>query len=555
MRTAAGRLVIASLLLPAGAGLGVVPGRAQAQGAGGGGGSSKPEQKVDNKPVTTPGEKPASQSPVSLKAPPPFRWAGTPPKTVFLPSASNPLVAIRVLFRTGSIDDPKGKEGLAALTAEMVGKGGTRSRTYAEVLDALYPLAAGVRVYGDKETVVFEGMVHRDNAEKFGELLADQIVNPRFSDEDFSRNRQDALDYITKTLRGNDDENLGKQAMSTVLYAKHPYGYPTQGTVAGLTAITLDDVKLFYGLHYTRDRLVIGVGGGYAEGFADNFSRRFAALGHRGAAIPRVAAPAKLAGNQILIVEKDARANAISIGRAISINRSSSDFYPLTVARSYLGEHRTFNGVLMTHLRGSRGLNYGDYAYVENFIQDGWSTFPLPNIPRRQQHFEIWLRPVPPQNSLFALRAALYETDKLIREGIPDAGFQATKTFLMNYADLWIQDISRRLGYAMDAQVTGKDLIHELHERLPKMKKADVDRVIRKYLSIENLAIAIVSDKGAEVRQKLVDAVATPITYDTAGTPKEILDEDKIIEKFPVPVKPADVRVVPADQMFQMFEK
>ena len=123
-----------------------------------------------------------------------------------------------------------------------------------------------------------------------------------------------------------------------------------------------------------------------------------------------------------------------------------------------------------------RGLNYGDYAYVENFIQDGWSTFPLPNIPRRQQHFEIWLRPVPPQNSLFALRAALYETDKLIRDGIPEAGFEATRTFLANYSNLWAQDVSRRLGFAIDAVVTGKDLVKELQARLPKMKKADVDR-------------------------------------------------------------------------------
>jgi zinc protease len=205
----------------------------------------------------------------------------------------------------------------------------------------------------------------------------------------------------------------------------------------------------------------------------------------------------------------------------------------------------------MNHLRGNRGLNYGDYAYVENFIQDGWSTFPLPNILRRQQHFEIWLRPVPPANSLFALRAALYETDKLIREGIPEAGFQATKTFLMNYADLWIQDISRRLGYAMDSAIVGKDLIKELHERLPKMKKAEVDRVIKKYLGIDKLAIAIVTDKGAEVRSKLVDGVPTPITYDTAGTPPEILAEDKVIEKFPLPVKADNVKVVPVDQLFE----
>ncbi len=81
--------------------------------------------------------------------------------------------------------------------------------------------------------------------------------------------------------------------MATVLYAGHPYGYPSQGTVAGLTAITLDDVKLFYALHYTRDRLVVGVAGGYPEGFAEAFTRRFAALRP-----PRRAAAAPAAGAQ-----------------------------------------------------------------------------------------------------------------------------------------------------------------------------------------------------------------------------------------------------------------
>src|SRR5262249_9640257 len=146
----------------------------------------------------------------------------------------------------GSVDDPKGKEGLAALTSEMIGKGGSKARTYGELLDALYPLAAQIRVYGDKESVVFEGTVHRDNLARFADLLADQVLAPAFAEEDFARNKQDALDYVAKTLRGNADEDLGKQALATVLYKGHPYGYPTQGTVAGLTAINLDDVKKFY---------------------------------------------------------------------------------------------------------------------------------------------------------------------------------------------------------------------------------------------------------------------------------------------------------------------
>ncbi|HEY7373948.1 MAG TPA: insulinase family protein, partial [Polyangia bacterium] len=122
-------------------------------------------------------------------------------RTVFLPSPSSPLVALRLVFQVGAVDDPAGKQGLAHLTAAMLGKGGSKARTYAELLDALYPLAAQIHVYGDKETIVFEGTVHRDNLTKFADLLAEQILTPRFADEDFTRNRLDALDFVTKTLR------------------------------------------------------------------------------------------------------------------------------------------------------------------------------------------------------------------------------------------------------------------------------------------------------------------------------------------------------------------
>jgi zinc protease len=492
-------------------------------------------------------DKPAPKTPKTPKTP--TSVAGI--RTVFIPSPQSPLCAIRLVFQVGSVDDPAGKEGVASLTAEMLGRGGSKSRTFAELLDALYPLAAEIKVYSDKESVVFEGTVHRDNLAKFADLLAEQVLTPRFADDDFARNKEDALDYLTKTLRGNADEELGKQALATVLYQGHPYGRPTQGTVAGLTAITVDDVKKFYAGHYARSRLVVGVAGGYPAGFAEAFARRFSALPAKAPPLPKLPVATVPKDNQLLVVQKDARANAISIGRTLDVTRKDADFYPLTVARSYLGEHRTFNGVLMNHLRGSRGLNYGDYAYIENFIQDHWTTFPLPNIPRREQHFELWLRPVPPQNSLFALRAALFETDKLIRDGIPQSGFEATKTFLANYANLWAQDVSRRLGYAIDAVLTGKDLVKELQARLPKMTKADVDKAVRKHLAVNGLSIAIVADHGQALADKLLSDTPTPITYDTAGTPPEILAEDKIIEKFPVPLNKDAVRVVPVDRMFE----
>ncbi len=469
---------------------------------------------------------------------------------VFQPSPDSPLVALRIFFQVGSADDPPGKEGLAALTAAMLGEGGTHAHAWSEVLELLYPMAASINSYGDRDSMVFEGMVHGDNLDRYADLLAAQILTPRFDPADFSRHRQDAIDHLTNTLRGNDDEALGKEALQTLLYPGHPYGRPAAGTVKGLNAITLDDCKKFYASAFTRDRLILGVSGGATAKFAAAFSARFDALPARGTARATLPAAPSRQGPQVVVIEKDCRANAISLGHPLSVTRSDPDFFPLAVAASYLGEHRTFNGVLMNVMREQRGLNYGDYAYVENFIQDGWTTFPLPNVPRRQQHFELWIRPVAPANTLFAIRHAIYETDRLIRDGIPEAGFQQTRDFLAHYCNLWAQDASRRLGHAIDGKVYGKDLIAELQARLPRMKKLDVDRAVRKHLSTRNLAIAIVGNNGKQLLDRLLAGTATPIVYDTKETPAEVLAQDKVIEAYTLPVAADRTRVIPVTSMF-----
>jgi len=486
----------------------------------------------------------------------PMRAAETPAKkpgiaTVLLPSPGSPLVAVRLVFRTGSSDDPAGKEGLAALTARVMAEGATRSRTYPQIIDALYPIAGDINVQVGKEMTTFFGTIHRDNLAKYAGLLEESVLHPKFAAEDFKRHRQDAIDEISKTLRGNDDEELGKESLNVMLYAGTPYGHPADGTVDGLQAITIDDVRNFCASHFTRDRLIVGLAGGYPAGFAPGFAARFDGLPASGA--PRVALPAAapLPKTSVLLVEKDARANAVSIGAPISVTRSDDDFYPLYVANSFLGEHRTFSGVLMSQLRGVRGLNYGDYSYVEGFVQDGGSTFPVPNVGRREQYFSIWIRPVVPDNTWFAVRAALYHLDKLEREGISEHDLAQTKKFLETYTKLWTQNASRRLGYAIDAKFYGRDFQKELQRRLPAMTKAEVDAAIRKYLPKGRFDIAVVTDNAAKFRTQLLGSEPTSIHYDTQGTPEAVLTEDRTIEKFPVDVKAEDVRIVPAGEMFQ----
>ncbi|WP_422930587.1 M16 family metallopeptidase [Singulisphaera sp. PoT] len=472
-----------------------------------------------------------------------------PPSALFLPSPSSPLVAVRFLFRVGSQDDPKGKEGLAALTASMISEGGTKTLTYDQILGKFYPIASSLSGSCHKEVTVFSGEVHRDNLKAYEELATSMLAAPRFAEDDFDRLKNEAIDYLSKSLRGNNDEELGKWALQLELYKNHPYGHVDQGTVEGLKAISLDDVKAFYRAHYTRGTLQLGVAGGVQPEFVAKIENDLN-LPNGTYTAPALPKPASVKGIEVTIVEKPADATAISLGFPIDVTRKDDDFYALAVANSYLGEHRTFNGKLMQDLRGKRGLNYGDYSYVEDFIQEGMSTFPIPNNPRRQQAFTIWLRPVPRDKAVFALRGALWELDRLVEKGMSPEDFEATRSFLLNYSKLWVQTLSRRLGYAMDGSFYDReDLVTELARRLPTLTVEQVNAAVRRHLNKPGIKVAIVAQEAAALKEALLSGKPSPIVYDTEGTPETILAEDKVIETFPL--DNLNVKVVPVGELFE----
>lgn len=258
-------------------------------------------------------------------------------------------------------------------------------------------------------------------------------------------------------------------------------------------------------------------------------------------------------GLETLVVTKPARAWAISMGHALTVTRADDDFYPLFVANSYFGEHRTFNGVLMNAMRSERGLNYGDYSYVEAFVQDGGTTFPLPNVPRRRQAFTIWIRPVAPEHAHFAIRQAIGELRRLVERGLTAEAFAEAREFLLNYSKLWVQTPSRRLGYAMDGAYYGtKSLLDELDARLAGMTVDDVNAAVRRHLSADNLHLAVVADpEGAPAfLEGLLSNAPSPITYETATKP-EVLAEDRDIAVLKLPVDRGRCRIASAESMFE----
>jgi zinc protease len=472
-------------------------------------------------------------------------------RVVQLPGKS-PLITLRFVFTTGSAADPADKPGLAHLTGELLGNGGTKDLTYKQIVDAMYPMATSIEVYSDKEMTTFVGETHIDNLDKFYGLMRDAILHPGWRADDFERVRDDTVNALRVSLRGNNDEELGKEELYNVIYGGRPYGHENLGTAAALKKMTVADLREFYGGHYTQANLIIGIAGGYPPEFLEKVKRDFAGLPAGPAdKFDDLPAPANITHNRATLLRKDTRSVAWSFGYPLNVKRGDPDFPALLVMQSWLGQHRESAGRLFARMREIRGLNYGDYAYIEYFPRGMFRFEPEPNLARHQQIFQVWIRPVEPANAVFALRLALFELNKMVKDGIPAAEFEKTRSFLSKYVNLLTKTKSAELGYAIDSEYYGIPNYNEyIRAGLSKLTVADVNTAIRKHLRAENLEIVGVAKDTDAITAALTGEGATPIHYNTTK-PQEVLDEDKIVEHWPLHLRKDDVRVVPAETVFE----
>ena len=474
-------------------------------------------------------------------------------RTVALPGKS-PLVTLRFVFTTGAAADPAGRPGVAHLTAEMLGNGGTKAQTYKQIVDAMYPMATEVRVYSDKEMTTFVGETHRDNLDKFYGLMRDMILHPGWRQDDFTRIRDESVNALRVSLRGNNDEELGKEVLYNVIYGLLPYGHENLGTVSSLQRMTVNDLEAFYRGQYVQSKLIVGIAGGYPPEFVDRIKRDFSVLPER--TPPPVGdtvelGPGPIKHTHVTLVEKDTRSVAWSLGYPLDVERGDPDYPAMLLVQSWLGQHRESVGRLYNRMRELRGLNYGDYAYIEYFPRGMFRMEPEPNIARHQQIFQIWIRPVEPPNAVFALRLALFELDRLVKNGIPDAEFEKTRSFLSKFVNILTKTKSAELGYAIDSLYYGIPNYGEyVRSGLAKLTAAEVNAAIRRHLRTDRIEIVGIAKDTDAIRAALTGTDPSPMHYNSPKA-QDVLDEDKIVERFPLGLRKEDVTVVPVNTVFE----
>lgn len=489
-------------------------------------------------------------SPAALTAPT-GATTGEAPIDVVERHSPSALLRFKLLFRAGSAHDPVGQEGLAALSASMVAEAGSQRMRTEEISRALFPIAGTFEAQVDREMTTFTGVVHRDNVDRFLDVVLSQLTAPGLREEDFLRLKARQANELVQDLRSSNEEELAKERLQALLHRGTRYGHPTLGTEEAVAAIDLDSIGRWIATRFTVGSLTAGLAGDWPDTARERLLRALRQLPRGEQAAQPEVTPIDLDGVAIEIIEKESRSVAISLGHPIGVTRTHPDFAALWLARSWLGEHRAQNGRLFQRLRELRGLNYGDYAYIEAFPRGMYQFFPDANLGRRSQIFEIWIRPVPPQHAVFALKAAVYELRRLSDRGLTMDEFEETRTYLLKNVYLATRTQDQQLGYALDDAWYGiDDYVATIQRELSALTVGTVNNAIRRHLSGTNLQVVMVAADAAALRDELLGGAFTPMTYDS---PKEqgVIDEDQVIGALNLGIRPGSVVITPVSEVFR----
>ncbi|MDZ7623950.1 MAG: pitrilysin family protein [Ignavibacteriaceae bacterium] len=491
---------------------------------------------------------------------------------VELKQPNSSKIVVKFMFKNGSICDPQGKEGLTYTTSQLINQGGTGELTFSDIQDKIYPMAAGYFSMVDKEVTIFTFLFHKDWMDQFYPIMMGLITNPSFSQADFDRVKNNQQAYVDQVIRASSDEEYSKKALEDFLFRGTNYQHMVEGKSASVAAITLDDVKNHYKNFFTKNNVMIGIAGNYPDSFLEKLQNDIAKLPDTKPAIPSAPVVKMPDGIDVEIISKEgAFGSAIFTGYPLSITRANDEFAALMVANSYLGEHRKSYSKLYKVIREERSMNYGDYSYIEWYHNGGGNMVPPSGVPRQSNYFAVWIRPVQIAKQLkmqyeelkdvnvghahFALRMALREMDKMIKNGLSEEDFEATRAFLQSYIRLYIKSPEQQLGYLMDSKIYGREnYIQELGALLSELTLEDVNNAIKKYMQIDNMKITIVTDvsEAEPLAESLKSNTISPMSYSDmvkAGLSEDILSEDTATENFKLNVK--NVTIVDSKDTFK----
>jgi zinc protease len=410
-----------------------------------------------------------------------------------------PVVTFVLQVDGGAGADPAGREGLAALTADMVDEG-TGVLSAIDVSDALARVGAEFDIEVGADATMFTLTTLSRFADRAAALLASMIVRPSLRTDDMMRVRQLRLDRV-RQLRDLPPASA-ERAFLQVLYGTHPYGHVSIGSEVSLRALTLEDVAWYHESGYRPSRARLVVAGALDR--AEMIRVAETAFGDWQDPVgpstlvdaSSVDPPAAPESRLVVVTREGATQSELRIGH-LSARRNTPDYPALLVMNAVLGGQ--FVSRVNLKLREEKGYTYGARTGFD------WRRGEAPLVLQASVHTRATTDAVRDSLAeLTALGGAHPVTDSelalakaSLTRGYP-RNFETASQVARSTAQLALFDLPDRY-------------FEEFVPRVNAVSADDVGRVARQYIDPSRLATVIVGDPAG---------MAEPLTELGIGEPR-----------------------------------
>lgn len=394
---------------------------------------------------------------------------------------STPIVSVNMFYHVGSKNEAKGRTGFAHLFEHMMFQG---SGNFIDGWRAVDEMGGSVNGTTDQDRTFYYETVPSNMLERTLYMESDRMGNLLAAmDQAKLDNQRD----VVKNERRQRVDNVPYGAMSEMqleaMYPEgHPYRWDVIGSMADLSAASIDDVKSFFRTYYVPNNTVMAISGDYDEKQAMAWIEKYFGGMKAGDPIVRPNLPVPQLASVVRKSYEDPFANASRISLTwASVPAYAPDEAPLDVLASILS-----NG------RGSRlqsNLLYRN-ELVAN-VNAGNNTSEIAGL------FQISAT-ARPGKTLDEIEAAINaELDRIKKDGPTADEITRSVTQREAQAIFGLQTVfGKGSALANFAGYLGQPNYFQTNlDRYRKVTAEDVKRVANKYLTANHLVLSAVPAK------------------------------------------------------------